>query len=336
MKRFFALVGIAFFFVSSVFAEESVLIDFAALVDDYQGQNKATLMDFSSVAGTRYTEEEKTAMLSSLVIDNWEVRLSSSSRTVLNDSKSYVMAVTTGDEAAKFAGEQVLGVRVHFPLGTFNSNATVKPPFEIPAYATSAVDEGKRGDQFNGYGVVKNVGVLKTVKVNVLGRNFPMGLAILLRDDKEEVHSHFMSYLDFDGWRELQWVNPNYITEVRNRELNTFPLYPRNTPAVTLEGMLFTRDASQEGGDFISYIKDIKVVYDLAVREDIDKDVDDEAVWGILADREESRRNAELKRLGNLQVLRYLEGKKMDTSAATTEDEAAATDDAGAAEITTP
>lgn len=330
MKRFFALVGIAFFFVSSVFAEESVLIDFAEVVDDYQGQNKATLMDFSSVAGTRYTEEEKAAMMTSLYIPNWEVRLSSSSRTVLNDSKSYVMAVTTGDEAAEFAGEQIMGVRVHFPLGSFNSNATVRPPFEIPAYATSTVDdEGKRGDQFNGYGVVKNVGVIKTLKVNVLGRNFPMGLSILLRDDKEEVHTVFMSYLDFDGWRELQWNNPNYITQVRNRELNTFPLYPRNTPAVTLDGILFTRDASQEGGDFISYIKDIKVVYDLAVRDDIDKDVDDEAVWGILSDREESRRNAELKRLGNLQVLRYLEGKKMDASAATSTD-------GGAAEVTTP
>jgi len=329
MKRFFALVGIAFFFVSSVFAEESVLIDFAEVVDDYQGQNKATLMDFSSVAGSRYTDEEKAAMQTSLYIPNWEVRLSSSSRTVLNDSKSYVMAVTTGDEAAKFAGEQIMGVRIHFPLGTFNSNAIVRPPFEIPAYATSAVEEGKRGDQFNGYGVVKNVGVMKTLKVNVLGRNFPMGLSILLRDDKEEVQTVFMSYLDFDGWRELQWNNPNYITQVRNRELNTYPLYPRNTPAVTLEGILFTRDAAQEGGDFISYIKDIKVVYDLAVREDIDKDVDDEAVWGILENRELSRRNAELKRLGNLQVLRYLEGKKMDTSAATANDETAA-------EVTTP
>ncbi|MBI9098973.1 MAG: flagellar filament outer layer protein FlaA [Spirochaetaceae bacterium] len=329
MKRFFALVGIALFFVSSVFAEESVLIDFAELVDDYQGQNKATLMDFSSVAGTRYTDEEKAAMQTSLYIPNWEVRLSSSSRTVLNDSKSYVRPVITGDEATKFAGEQIMGVRIHFPLGTFNSNAIVRPPFEIPAYATNVVDEeAKRGDQFNGYGVVKNVGVIKTVKANVLGRNFPMGFSVLLRDDKEEVQTIFMSYLDFDGWRELQWNNPNYITQVRNRELNTFPLYPRNTPAVTLEGILFTRDAQQEGGDFISYVKDIKIVYDLAVRDDIDKDVDDEATWGILADREESRRNAELKRLGNLQVLRYLEGKKMDTSASTSDSEEA--------EVTTP
>ena len=332
MKRFFALVGIAFFFVSSVFAEESVLIDFAEVVDDYQGQNKATLMDFSSVAGTRYTDEEKAAMQTSLFIPNWEVRLSSSSRTVLNDSKSYVMAVTTGDEAMKFAGEQIMGVRVHFPLGTFNSNAVVRPPFEIPAYATSAVDEeAKRGDQFNGYGVVKNVGVLKTVKVNVLGRNFPMGLTVLLRDDREEIMPIFMSYLDFDGWRELQWNNPNYITQVRNRELTTYPLYPRTAPSVTLDGILFTRDSQQEGGDFISYIKDIKVVYDLAVRDDIDKDVDDEAVWGILSSREEARRNAELSRLGNLQVLRYLEGKKMDTSAATS-----TTDEAAAVETTTP
>ncbi len=321
MKRFFALVGIAFFFVSSVFAEESVLIDFAELVKDYQEQNKATMMDYSSVAGTRYTDEEKAAMQTSLFIDNWEVRLSSSSRTVLNDSKSYVAAVTAGDNARQYAGEQLMGIRIHYPLGTFNSNATVKPPFNIPAYATHPTEEGAvRGEQFNNYGVVKNVGVLKTIKVNVLGRNFPMGLSILLRDDKQEVKKYFITYLDFEGWKEIQWTNPNYIVKVRDRELRSFPQYPRSVPSLTLEGLLFTRDAMQEGGDFISYIKDISIIYDQAIRTDIDKDVDDEAVWGILEAREESRRSAEMKRVGNVQVLRYLEGKKMDQSAATATD----------------
>jgi hypothetical protein len=51
-------------------------------------------------------------------------------------------------------------------------------------------------------------------------------------------------------------------------------------------------------------------VYDKAVLS-LERDIDDESTWGILQKREEARRNAELKRLGNIQVLRYLEQKKM-------------------------
>jgi hypothetical protein len=51
-------------------------------------------------------------------------------------------------------------------------------------------------------------------------------------------------------------------------------------------------------------------VYDKAVLT-LERDIDDEATWGILQKREEARRSAELRRLGHIQVLRYLETKKM-------------------------
>ena len=76
-------------------------------------------------------------------------------------------------------------------------------------------------------------------------------------------------------------------------------------------GFVIYKDASQEGGDFITYIKDVKVTYDKAVL-DLQRDIDDEDIWGILRERQEARRAAELKRLGNMQVLKYLEKQKMD------------------------
>ena len=57
------------------------------------------------------------------------------------------------------------------------------------------------------------------------------------------------------------------------------------------------------------------LAYDLALTTDSDLDVDDEGVWNIVRDREERRKMAELKRLGNMQVLRYLEEKKSNTQA---------------------
>lgn len=312
MKRILVFLAALMIISGVAFAEESVLIDFNELVDDYQGEHQATLVDFSSTAGTRYTDDEKASMNTSLYAPNWDVQLSSSSRNVVNDRLSYVRSVTVGENAKSFAGNQVLGVRVHYPVGSFNSYAWVKPPFSIPAYATSTiVEDAPKGDQFTGYGVVKNVGVIKSLKVNVYGMNYPMGMAVVLRDENEQTNQIPLGYLDFDGWRELTWNNPNYISEVRNREIKKYPLYPRSAPSVTLDSLQFYRDAMQEGGDFIVYVKDIVVTYDQAVIQEVDTDLNHEEVWGILAQREEERRNAELSRLGNLQVLRYLEEQKM-------------------------
>jgi len=312
MKRILVFLAVTLIISGAAFAEESVLIDFNDLLDDYQGEHQATLVDFSSVAGTRFTEDEKAAMNTSLYVPNWDIELSSSSRNVTNDRLSYVRAVTVNENANQFAGEQVMGIRVHYPEGSFNSYAWVKPPFAIPAYATSPViEDAPRGDQFTGFGVVKNVGVIKSIKVNVYGMNYPMGMAVVLVDEQEQTQQIPLGYLDFDGWRELTWNNPNYISEVRNREIRNVPLYPRSAPSVTLDSLKFYRDAMQEGGDFISYVKDVTVVYDQAIIQDVDTDLNHEEVWGILSQREEERRNAELNRLGNLQVLRYLEEQKM-------------------------
>jgi hypothetical protein len=312
MKRFVILLCIALLFVGvSISAEESVLIDFALLAADTDnGQNEATILDFADKAGSSFTDEEKALMKTSLALNNWEVVLASSSRTVVNQSNSLTREVLVKDSAKKYAGERVLGVRIHFPNEPFNSWAIIRPPFEIPAYMPKD-DQDRLGAKFEGgYGVVKNVGVIKSVSIEVYGSNFPNGLGIILKNENNEETNIFMDYLEFDGWKTLTWNNPNYISEVRNRELTRYPLYPRVAPLVKLAGIIIYKDAAQEGGDFVTYIRRITIVYDKAVL-DLERDIDDEAIWGILTAREEARRTAEFNRLGNLQVLRYLEQKKM-------------------------
>jgi hypothetical protein len=291
---------------------------------DNPSENLRTLIDFGEKAGTGFEDEEKKLMKTSLALPNWEVELASSSRTVFNQSNSLVKEVQVREDAKKeeYQGVTVMGIRVHFPMGDYNSWAMAHPPFEIPFYMQQsfidADDDYKlKSDpedvgrtKFDNFGVVKNVGVLKSVSMNVLGLNYPMGCEVILKDQNNREMALFMGYLWFDGWRTLQWENPNYITDVQNRELRRFPLYPRATPAVKLVGIRFLRDKEQEGGDFITYIKDINITYDKAVL-DLDTDVNNEEVWGILEQREESRREAEFFRLGEVQVLRALEKKKM-------------------------
>jgi hypothetical protein len=221
------------------------------------------------------------------------------------------------------ANKKILGIRIHFPTEPFNSWAIIQPPFDIPAYAdkdtlqgaklvVADADKGK-GEKFNAYGVVKNVGVLKSLSLTVYGANFPNGIGVVVSDQDGNDQTLFMDYLQFDGWRTLTWNNPNYISDVRNRELRKFPLYPKGEPYLKLVGIIIYRDAAQEGGDFVTYVKDVKITYDKAIIQ-TQRDINDEAIWGILQQRTEARRLAELKRLGNIQVLRFLEQQKMDAT----------------------
>jgi hypothetical protein len=332
MKRVIAILITTFMMAGIVAADEEILIDFDQLSADFtitdpkigdHQENQRTIVDFGGVAGASFTDDEKAMMKTSLAIKNWEILLSSSSRTVVNQEYSLARQARVREDAPEshFPGKYVLGVRVHFPTEMYHAWALIKPPFEIPAYqdkttmggdgAMTVADEDKgQGDMFTNIGIVKNVGVLKSVDMNVHGLNFPHKISVLLKNANNEEQEILLGHLQFDGWRRLHWDNPNYVLEVRNRDLRAYPLYPKTSPMVKLTGIRIYRDGLHEGDDFIGYIKDVSVTFDKAIL-DTNRDINDEAVWGILQKREEARRNAELRRLGNIQVLRYLEVQKM-------------------------
>jgi hypothetical protein len=251
-------------------------------------------------------------MQTSLAIPNWEVVLASSSRNIGNVRQSF-----TRPAPSKEYGE-VLGVRVHFPVEPFGSWAIIKPPFEIPANAAPAEDaESAEGESpksrfEDGYGVIKNIGSIKSVAVDVYGLNFPHSLSTILIDSSGNEKTIFMGYLGFDGWGELRWENPAYVQDVRNRELRLYPLYPGNSSFIKFGGFLIQRDAAAPGGDYIGYFRDVKVIYDKATLE-TDRDINDESVWNIDAERESAKAKAEMSNFGQNQVLRYLEKGKIAT-----------------------
>ncbi|MCK4514881.1 MAG: flagellar filament outer layer protein FlaA [Spirochaetaceae bacterium] len=323
MKRIFILLVIAMM-APAAFAEQATLIDFAELVDTTTvggiPQHEATLIDFAEVAGASFTAAERDLMKSSLFIGNWEVDLNSSAQTAVSQSNTKVLPATVREGAEKYSGQTVLGVRVMFPSEPYNAWALIRPPFEIQAYANPSIinDQGRvvddpnmapedAGTKFeNGFGVIKNVGVIKQIGISVYGVNFPHSLSVILQDENNQQVEVFMGYLDFDGWRTLVWDNPNYIEDVRDRELRSYPLYPNLAPMRKLLGFRVYRDGATQGGDFVTYIKDVTVVFDGA-RLQLEEDINHDDLWGILAERESDRRTAELNRLGNQQVLRFVE-----------------------------
>ncbi|UTC67954.1 MULTISPECIES: flagellar filament outer layer protein FlaA [unclassified Treponema] len=334
MKKTFILVAMAFLLMGAVaVAEEAIIIDFALLNADIiandagkMTQNRRTVMDYGQAAGASYTEEQKALMRSSLAIEQWEVKLNSSARNPLSVATSTVKEAEVRAEGDKFAGQKLMGVRILFPTWTNNANAEIRPGFLIPAYEKMAQvddqgnlqepteeDKASGKSRFEeGYGVVRNTGVIKSIAVNTYGMNFPHGLYVLLRDQNNEVKRYFMGYLLFDGWKELVWNNPAYIAHVKARELRLYPVYPVSLPHVAFEGFLITRDAAHDGGDAIAYFKDVKIIYDKAVLTTV-RDFADEDLWGIQTEREMKRKKIEVEKFGHVQVLRFLEQEKLAT-----------------------
>lgn len=322
MKRLFVFVAFAIAAVGTVFADETVLIDFSNLAPDILldqtgvlPQNRQTTMDFSNTAGTNYTDDQKALMKTSLAIPNWRVELAPSSKTIVNNVNSYTRVSTS----RQFTN--VMGARVHFPVASYNSWALIRPPFEIPAYEFSEVDDNgaiaKTEDapfsgpsRFeNGFGVIKNVGAIKSVAARVYGIESPHSVSAILIDGNGRSQTVFLGYLNYDGWATLTWDNPQYINEVRSRSQRIYQLYPSYAPYVRFGGFLIQRDGGNEGGDFVVYFKDVSIVYDKAQLE-TEKDIDDESEWNIIKEREAERQRLEFTNFGKDQVWRYLETEK--------------------------
>ncbi|MBO6177475.1 MAG: flagellar filament outer layer protein FlaA [Treponema sp.] len=314
------------------FAKESTLIDFTQLDADCcadengnSKENSRTVMDFSVAAGATFTSDQKALMRTSLALPNWEVVLNSSAQNVTSVALSQVVAAPVKESAdVPFAGKNVMGVRVLFPTWNNNANAKIVPPFEIQAYEplADADADGNRGEPTDeqkgkylfedGYGLVKNVGTLKSIAVTTMGMNYPHQLYVLLKDNDNIERRYLMGNLFFDGWKTLVWNNPDYISEVRTREIRIYPIYPRGLPFVKFCGFQVTRDASDDGDNYIGYFKDVKIIYDLAVLSS-DRDIDDEDLWKIVTKKERDRQSSEMNKFGSKQVNRYIEKEKMAT-----------------------
>ncbi|MDR0707925.1 MAG: flagellar filament outer layer protein FlaA [Treponema sp.] len=311
MKRIFILSIISLLAIGSLLAKEDVLIDFTQLVADTSAEdnngitalNEATTIDTSNHTANNYTDEQKALMKTSLAIENWLVKISSSSATIQNQS------VSKSKEATSAAYGTVLGVRARFPNANWNAAVTVKPPFEIPAYEPAA-EGSEAGSKFEGgFGVIKNVGTIKSVAVNVYGLNYPYTLYLILLDGAGKEIPINLGSLNFQGWGELRWDNPRYAQDVRDRQLAFTPIYPQESSLIKFGEFRITKSGEQRGGDFITYFKDVKVIYDQAVLEE-ERDIDDEAVWQIQTDRENEKNKATQANQSNSLFLQALDKKR--------------------------
>lgn len=333
MKKSFILLVISLVLLGGfAFSEKAVLIDFSTLepdiVADEDGNptvNKRTVMDFSKTTAIAFDDTQKALMRTSLALTDWEVKLNSSARVVANMQNSIIKYAPV--VSGPFEGLNVMGVRIVFPTAPVNSNARIEPAFDIPAFEPMAdIDENgeivegsekpgvfrfrKQADDAVGYGVIDNVGTIRSISISTYGYRYPHAVYVLLKDNDNVERRYYMGTLGFDGWKNLIWKNENYVSDIRNREIKVYPLYPRGLPFAKFSGLLITRDAAHDGGDFVGYFKDVSIIYDKAVAS-TERDILDEDLWKIVTTQEEIRQAREMASFGSKQVNRFLEQENL-------------------------
>lgn len=294
MKKLFAVLASIFVAASAYGVTNSTLIDFAITgnADNLQAAGDDT--------------NEVVSVQQNLYNDNWVVWLNESARLTENRRNSYVTNVDSKGNNGAWEAGKVLGIRVHFPLQSWNSYALVKPAFQLEMYG------GTDGTKYtDGKGVIHNVGEIKSISSWVYGRNYLVSYFINLQNELGELKSYPMGNVYFSGWRQLKWENREYLANVRDRVLVRKPLYPKMIPSVKLDSLGFYRTKDTQGGDFITYVKDVTMEYDVVV-VDFEEDIDDEATWQLLKTENERKQAIENARVREVAELQQLEQRRIN------------------------
>ncbi|MBN2651907.1 MAG: hypothetical protein JXR63_05940 [Spirochaetales bacterium] len=317
MKKVFVTV-LMFLVTFTMFAShEAVLIDFTKFAADTEdGQNSATLINLGDYVDYSLSPADKQKLFLSFSIANWRVVLDPTARNTYRVNKSQVReavskgGIDTGLASGPVTVEDttVMGFRAIFPDDANGYYADITPPSDIPVYYKNEAGEFIFQE---GRGVIMNIGFIKSVSVSFNGRNYPMNLEIILINQNRELMVIPMGALDFLGWKNLSWVNPQYVQEAYNRDVNFGPVYPQSIPYWKLHSVRIRKNAQFPGGNFIGYIKDIKVVYDQAVVAPY-RNIDDEEVWQIREEEGMFNTEFELRKLARQRVKLFLEENRMN------------------------
>jgi len=236
---------------------EKILIDFSALPEDLQ-------IDKWRIKLSGYSDIPKCRNLSDLKIVN-------------------VDSAKLPEDVIKF--NSALGIRVNFEFSHGNDWAQVYPFYGISEFYAK-----------EGNGILRNVGPIKSVSILVSGRNYDYAIEVRMVDQDGKFKSINFGSLWFKGWKKLTWENPDFIKELKKRDLNKTHLYPQYEPYLKFDSIVIYKSPREYGGDFVTYVKDIRVEYEPAVVK-YEFDINDENEWKIMETNAQQKKELLRKRL---------------------------------------
>lgn len=296
-------------------AEEENVADQASVGKDHPIDYKQTLIDFTQIdpeldenlsiaygnelALTLPPEEVETLPPINYGLKNWRLVPASSIKRTEVFKASRVQSVVV--QAGEYAGQHVLGVKIKFPSYNYDMFVNIEPPF-MPDTSNPA---------FNNNGVLDNVGIVRSAYITVYGLYQPEKLYLVTEDDDGATHEFGFGSLYYIGWRTLEWINPDYIYDVRDREIDRRPLYPRASSKRRFKSIIIQRSALNGTTDFVTYIKDVALTYDKAINNDLFNDIANEETWRIIEDSYSQRERLMIKKAATDRYFEYLEERKL-------------------------
>ena len=243
------------------------------------------LIDFAKLQDADVNDEVK--------LDKWRIKLSGLSDVPecriksgfgKNNAEPSLVPVDStkmGDVGESFS--KCLGIRIHFATGYNNDWAQIKTENPISEF---------RITQEEGSGILRNVGPIATVSLMVKGMNYLHSMEVRMLDQDGKYKNVNFGGLYFNGWKRLVWENPDFIGDKKKRDIVKIHLYPSPKPQLKFDSLVIYKSPSEKGGDFVVYVKDVKIKYEPYFTREV-KDIDDEAVWGIMGDEDKAKSDRE-------------------------------------------
>ena len=220
--------------------------------------------------------------LSLSISNHWEIKLSGYSDNALSRKSSDLLVAPVefgkidkdfqdiyNAQAYKTTFDKALGIRIYYEYSHGNDWAQIKTKTPIDPFYSKA-----------GEGILRNVGPIKSISLWVCGRNYKNTIEVRMTDHQGRYKSINFGHLFFRGWRKITWVNPNFIKDLSKRDIIKEHMYPQFTSYLKFDSIVVYKSPQESGGDFITYVKDIRIEYEPAIIQ-YEKAVDDETVWGI-------------------------------------------------------
>ena len=273
--------------------DDDTVVDYSNVYDPFSRASQNLLPSRFSDQTAQNGNQAYDEMKLSLALDRWQIKLSGSSNFQDTQTSTQIHAYKVKDASSRFAGEQIMAAYFSLPQLSVNSKVWIAPEFAIPAYSVApstdiqeSVNKSamERMGQFLHKGVLRNVGPIRSITATVYGRRFPLDLTIEADHTDKGSREYNMGRLQFSGWQDLVWTNPNYTIDVRKRNYNTTPEYPRGMPSMILRALRLDRSlhsVSEGSSQVVFYIKQISVVYDDSISETFDSEIDDEQIWQL-------------------------------------------------------
>ncbi len=284
-KTVFLVLAIAVIAAFSISAQTTPAAGAGTATANQDMLQEKTLIDFAKLQDADVNDEVK--------LDKWRIKLSGLSDVAecriksgfsKKDAEPSLVTVDStklGDLGETF--NKCLGIRIHFAVGYNNDWAQIMTENPISEF---------RVTQEEGSGVLRNMGPIAQVSLMVKGMNYMHSLEVRMQDQDGKYKNVNFGGLYFSGWKRLTWDNPDFISDKRKRDIVKIHLYPSAKPQLRFDSLVIYKAPSEKGGDFVVYVKDVKVKFEPYYTREI-KDIDDEAVWGIQSEEDKTKENRE-------------------------------------------